>query len=91
MAPLCVVRSLGWRWPVFDKRQRHRRGVHRVHARAICRVEILLRIALKLLQAALAAEVVGSAFMVGVTGSLGRIDLHATDYVSFHRRSRLQW
>jgi hypothetical protein len=88
---LCVVRWLSRRWPVFDERQQRRRGVHCVHARAVRGVKILLRIALKLLQAALAAEVKGSAFMVGLTGSLGRIDLHAADYISFHSCSRLHW
>jgi hypothetical protein len=62
-----------------------------VHARAIRGVEILLRITLKLLKAALAAEVIASAFMVGATGGLGRVDLHTADYISFHRRSRLHW
>jgi hypothetical protein len=70
--------------PVFDQVQWGRRGVHRVHAGSIGRVEILRRIALKLLQTALAAEVVGLPLMLGAASRPGWVHLHAAHDVSFH-------
>ena len=69
---------------MLDQRQRSWSWRHRMQTGPICRIEILLRIGLESLRAALAAEVVRAAFMVDSTGRLGRVDLHAAHDISFH-------